>query len=72
MWKRCYRERLLRYGLEVNASEIEEGIQFLTKDGCIDFGSLGESQQREVVVRLLKNRGVQKKILDIISIILNY
>jgi glycosyltransferase involved in cell wall biosynthesis len=64
MWKRCYRERLLRYGLEVNDSEIEKGLESLTKDGCIDFGILSESYQREVMSGLLKNRGSRNKILD--------
>ncbi|UCB47276.1 MAG: glycosyltransferase family 1 protein [Spirochaetota bacterium] len=64
MWKQCYRERLLKYGLEANDSKIDGGLQSLTRDGCIDFGILNENNQRKVVDRLLKNKGVREKILD--------
>jgi glycosyltransferase involved in cell wall biosynthesis len=65
IWKRCYKERLLKYGLDASASEIEKGLQSLAPDGSIDFGLLSERYQREALIELLKNRKVRKKILDL-------
>jgi glycosyltransferase involved in cell wall biosynthesis len=64
MWKRCYRERLEMYGLESRASEIEQGFQSVIRDESVDFASLSESDQRDVLARLLKNRGAREKIVD--------
>jgi glycosyltransferase involved in cell wall biosynthesis len=65
IWKRCYNERLRRYGLEASASEIEKGLQSLVLNGSIDFGILSESYQREALTELLENRKVRKKVLDL-------
>jgi glycosyltransferase involved in cell wall biosynthesis len=52
LWRRCFTERLARYGLEAgsDAEGFEEGIR---SAGSVDFGMLNEELQRQVINCLL-------------------
>ena len=64
-WKRCYEERLTRYGLPVDKYVMEDCIGSMLKGGTVDFSLLSEDLQREVVSNVLEQKSEFDKMLDV-------
>lgn len=64
-WKRCYEERLTRYGLPVDHRLAQDHIHSMQRGGRIDFCLLSEDLQREVISTILKRKRAFDKLLDI-------
>jgi hypothetical protein len=55
-WRRCYAERLRRYGIVPDKDMVEDFFHALRKEGCVDFGLLSEDLQRGVLRRAMRVR----------------
>jgi len=64
-WMDCYRERLKQYGLAENQERIEEHFQDLLKGGFVDFGILSEDLQMQVLIGIVGDNSLRKKVLDV-------
>jgi glycosyltransferase involved in cell wall biosynthesis len=64
-WKRCYHERLGRYGLEVNAGEVEAYFDSVGQRGSVDFGMLSEDLQCQVIQRAARSGRSRRKLISL-------
>ncbi len=58
-------EKLKLYGLPFENMKIDEDFQKLTEEGCIDYGYLNGSLQKQVILNIINSRKKYKKVLDI-------
>ncbi len=64
-WISCYRDKLIRYGIEISEGETENSFHRIIDKGWVDFGVLSEDLQRQVILNILDDKLKQKKILDL-------
>jgi hypothetical protein len=62
-WKKCFREKLDKYGLPCSADIMDEYLHNATRGGTVDFGYLDEGLQMKVLRLLSRDKNNQKKLL---------
>jgi glycosyltransferase involved in cell wall biosynthesis len=64
-WKRCYRDRLARYGLCIDDTEINAYLEGIRTSGNVDFGMLSEDLQKQVIEAVLGSSQNRKALIDV-------
>ncbi len=68
-WERCYRDRLTRYGLAIDGTEIKGYLEGLRSSGSVDFGMLCEDLQKQVIEAVLSSSRHRKALIDLNTIL---
>jgi hypothetical protein len=63
-WRKCYAERLERYGMAGDEERVEDFFHDLNEEGCVDFGCLSEDLQRDVLRRLAREAKSRSKLVE--------
>jgi len=63
-WMLCYMEKLNKYGMPFLQESAEQGFEKITQGGVVDFGTLSEQFQQEVIKNIIENNKKRKKFLD--------
>ena len=64
-WERCYRQRLGRYGLEIDEKVIKEYLEGIQLRESVDFGELCEDLQMQVIRAVKASSGDRDTLMEL-------